>query len=171
MMKTNPPPVNFDFFAEKHLKMRMLGKIGINMILFSGLFSAFVFLFSCNGKKEYYREIEKSYSSGTPHIVNFYESKDKKQLTKQTVYYKNGHKKMEGNFKNGKRDGLWQAWFADGKLWSETNYTEGIENGQKTVYYENGQKYFSGEMKNGKRRGKWTFWKENGEILKEIDYH
>jgi len=58
---------------------------------------------------------------------------------KYVEYYKNGQKKSELNYKNGK------------------------ENGLDTRWYGNGQKSYEGNYKNGKYDGLWTGWDINGQ--------
>ena len=55
----------------------------------------------------------------------------------------NRNKRSEGNYKNGKKEGLWTGW------------------------YENGQKRTKSNWRNGKREGLSTWWDENG--VKEIE--
>ncbi len=136
-------------------------------ILFLALF--FVF-FACGGKKEPFKVVEKTYKDGTPMVVRYYASPDKKVLLSETSYYRSGAKKMSGAFKDGKRDGRWKAWFPNGKLWSEGEYVRGEETGIKTVYYENGNKYYSGRLQAGKRVGEWSFWSPEGKLLKKVTY-
>ena len=126
--------------------------------------------FACESKIEPVKVIEDTYKDGVPYIIRYYKTEKKEVLIKETTYYQSGKKKMEGTFKNGKRDGLWQAWFPDGTLWSEGEYKEGEEMGSKTVYYENGKKFFSGNIKNGQRTGEWSFWNKDGKLLKKITY-
>jgi antitoxin component YwqK of YwqJK toxin-antitoxin module len=126
--------------------------------------------FACQSKHELVKVIEDTYQDGTPYIIRYYQTEKKEVLVKETTYYQSGKKKIEGNFKNGKREGLWRAWFPDGTLWSEGEYREGEEMGLKTVYYENGNKFFSGKIQNGKRKGEWSFWDKEGKLLKKITY-
>ena len=47
-----------------------------------------------------------------------------------TDYYNNGKERMKGVIKEGKREGHWQAWYENGKLWSEAEYVKGINQGK-----------------------------------------
>lgn len=112
-------------------------------------------------------------------------------------YYESGQKKSEGNFKDGKREGLWTVWqdnaygekrsegnYKDGQkegLWtewddnvygqkSEGNYKDGEREGLWTVWHSNGNKEGEGNYKNGSREGLWTFWYENGQKESEDTY-
>ena len=99
--------------------------------------------------------------------------------------YNNGNKKLEGSYKNGKKNGKWTVWYENGQKWSEINYKNGKldelwtqwnENGQKktettykdgeirlaTKWYANGQKHSEETYRDGKEDGKWTYWYDNG---------
>jgi antitoxin component YwqK of YwqJK toxin-antitoxin module len=73
---------------------------------------------------------------------------DTKELYSGKVFtsYLGGNKKLEGSYKDGKRDGL------------------------ETRWYENGQKDYEGTYKDGKEDGKWTDWYSNGQKSKEKTY-
>jgi hypothetical protein len=87
------------------------------------------------------------------------------------VWYENGHKKSEGYYKGGKKDGCWTFWFENGQKKSEGYYKEGKQDGLWTFWFENGQIREHGSHKDGQRNGLWTFWFENGQIREhERDY-
>ena len=56
------------------------------------------------------------------------------------LYRSTGEKKLEGNYRNGNKNGLWTSW------------------------YENGQKNREGIFKDHSRVGKWTDFNENGTV-------
>jgi antitoxin component YwqK of YwqJK toxin-antitoxin module len=66
------------------------------------------------------------------------------ELVKTTYYFENGKVQQEGFFKNGKLDGVWTSYDANGNKLAVANY----DNGEKT--------------------GKWFFW--TGTNLNEVDY-
>lgn len=144
-----------------------IDKFNIQRILF--LTGIVLFMISCTPKKPY-ESIEEVYPDGTKKLVQYFETDTKEVLLSEIHYYDDGQKKMEGSFKNDKRDGLWSYWYDDGKLWSQGNYKEGIDHGLKTVWHENGQKYYEGMMTDKKRTGIWKFWNNEGTFIKEIDY-
>ena len=61
-----------------------------------------------------------------------------------TQWYKNGKKKFEGTFKNGKPVGLVTNWFDNGQKKEEMNFKNGRLNGLGTTWYKNGQKELEG---------------------------
>ncbi len=75
-----------------------------------------------------YQFAETFYDNGMPKVIKtFKESKDKIELVKRVSWYKNGQKREERTYKDGKLDGLLTSW------------------------YENGQKSWEGTYKDGKR--------------------
>jgi len=54
--------------------------------------------------------------------------------------YWNGQKEYEGNFKDGKRDGLSTKWYANGQKGYEGSYKGGKKDGFYNNWYWTGQK-------------------------------
>ena len=84
--------------------------------------------------------------------------------------YKNGQKEYEGNYKDGKRDGLLVAWYPDGKKLSEGNWKDGKPDGLWMGWHVNGQKRDETNYKDGKRDGLQVAWHENGQKMIEGNY-
>lgn len=55
-------------------------------------------------------------------------------------YYRNGYKKAEIHFKQGKQEGTAKIWHENGQLSHETNFRNGKLNGLSTEWLKNGQK-------------------------------
>lgn len=127
-----------------------------------------ILLFSC--KSELYKVVEQAFPDGAPKVVKYYKSESMEVLLKETQFYNDSSRYIEGTYKDGLRDGTWTAWYQDGTLWSTGQYKEGKEHGKKTTYHKTGKKYYEGVIKNEKRIGEWTFWNQEGEKLKTIDY-
>ena len=96
--------------------------------------------------------------------------KDGKQDGLTTSWHKNGQKKFERNFKAGKRDGLYVEWYPNGKKNQEVNYKDGKYDGLYTSRHENGQKQFEGNFKTGKKVGLVVGWHENGQKSYEANF-
>lgn len=115
--------------------------------------------------------VEQSYPDGSPKIVKEYAgSGEARKLIKETHYYANHAKYMEGTYTDDKRDGLWTSWYENGNKWSEGNFKNGLDEGARTGYHENGKKYFEGHYKAGKKVGVWKFYDDKGLLQKEVDY-
>ena len=84
--------------------------------------------------------------------------------------YNNGQKMSEGNFKNGKPDGLNRGWHINGKQSIESNWNNGTLNGLQVAWHKNGQKMSEGNIKDGKEDGVLMFWHENGQKIREVNY-
>ena len=78
----------------------------------------------------------------------------------ETSLFENGQKSFEGNFKDGKEDGLITSWV----------YKDGKKHGFLTWWFESGQKSSEGIFKDGKKEGLHTWWDENGNKWIEDDY-
>lgn len=127
-------------------------------------------LVSCGTK--IVEEIEEKYDDGSPKTVKIYEVDDeKKELLKEIGYYSNNQKRIEGEFRDGKRHGKWYYWYENGNMWSEGSFHEGRRDGPGVTYHENGEKYVVGTYDNDERIGVWQFYDENGDLIKEIDYN
>lgn len=112
-----------------------------------------------------------TYPDGSPKMVRYYKDDgDQRILFKETLYYSNHQKYMEGEYKNGKRHGKWTSWYQNGNTWSEGSFNNGVDDGVRTAYHENGKKHFEGKYKDGKKTGIWKFWDENGVQQKDQDY-
>jgi antitoxin component YwqK of YwqJK toxin-antitoxin module len=86
-----------------------------------------------------------------------------------TDYYNNGKEKMKGVIKDGLREGLWQAWYETGVLWSEADYVKGVNHGKSITYFENGKIRYEGTYNNGKKIGIWKYYDEEGKLVKTIN--
>jgi antitoxin component YwqK of YwqJK toxin-antitoxin module len=84
--------------------------------------------------------------------------------------YANGKIKIEGQKKDGLRNGVWYSYFENGNKWSETSYINGQKNGVSIVNYPNGKIHYKGQYKNDKKSGNWYFYKEDGNLDYEENY-
>ncbi|MXW04391.1 MAG: hypothetical protein F4Z81_04895 [Gemmatimonadetes bacterium] len=76
----------------------------------------------------------------------------------------------EGKTVNGKKDGYWITYYANGNKRSEGNYRMGVKDGNWIQYFSNGNKKSEGRFKNGLNEGWYTCWHENGTKQWEGDY-
>lgn len=129
-------------------------------------FLAFI-VTSCGSKKV----VEATYENGNPKVERFYHKKGGNLvLDREVIYYENKQKKMEGNFKEMQRDGMWKAWYENGTLWSEGEYKDGKRNGLGIAYHENGKKYIEGIYRDDARVGAWHFYDTTGALIKEVNF-
>ena len=76
----------------------------------------------------------------------------------------------EGKTVNGKKDGYWITYYANGNKRSEGNFRMGVKDGNWIQYYSNGNKKSEGRFKNGLNEGWYVCWHENGTRQWEGDY-
>ena len=83
---------------------------------------------------------------------------------KSFALWKNGQKAEEGNYKDGKPDGLVVGWYKNGKKQFESNYKDGKGDGLWTHWNENGQKFSEINFKDGEEvEGSRKYWNSKGE--------
>ena len=79
------------------------------------------------------------------------------------LLHENGQKWSEGNFKDGKPDGLSVEWFENGQKRYEGTHKDGKADGLVVTWHENGQKYVEANYKDGKLVGSMKLWNSKGE--------
>jgi len=84
-----------------------------------------------------------------------------KQQGVWTFYHENGNRFRTGQYVDGRADGQWTIWRADGSKWSEQNYVNGQLNGLETRWHPNGQKQSEATWEGGKTIAKQQ-WDEKG---------
>ena len=77
-------------------------------------------------------------------------------------YYPNGNLLYEGNFVNGKFDGIGKYYYDDGDTFLG-EYKQGLRDGKGTLYYKNGKIRYEGDYINDKKQGKGKYIWENGD--------
>ena len=70
-----------------------------------------------------------------------------KEIINGLSWYKNGNKKLEANYKNGKLNGMWISWYENGIIKEKSGY-----------YSDN------------KLDKQWTYWAEDGRKTNETTY-
>lgn len=76
----------------------------------------------------------------------------------------------KGKVKNGKKEGRWEFFYANGQKMLEATYIGGIENGAYNSYRENGVPYYRGFYINGKRANIWEVYDEEGNLVERKDF-
>ncbi len=101
--------------------------------------------------------------------VNHYQVKIKSFDTiKQGFYYSysiNSNLKVDGYYKNNKKDGIWKVFYDSGNIYSKFNFIKGVLNGEYVKYYESQKIREIGYYKNGIKINKWIVLSENGDTL------
>jgi antitoxin component YwqK of YwqJK toxin-antitoxin module len=84
--------------------------------------------------------------------------------------YPNGVTKVLGNYRFGKKDGVWATFYPTGQVWSENQYKNDSLNGTTVTYFETGQVRYTGFHKNDKPSGLWQFFDTTGKVVQEKKY-
>jgi len=128
-------------------------------------------LTGCTKSGKPVEEIAETWPDGNPKKVNYYEvNGEKKDKIKEIRYFQSGKKEMEGNFKAGKKEGIWIFWFENGRKQSENTFKNDLRDGKSIVWRDNGYKYYEGSFSMGKLHGTWTLYDEKGNKTKEALY-
>jgi antitoxin component YwqK of YwqJK toxin-antitoxin module len=75
----------------------------------------------------------------------------------------NGDTHSSGSLKNG--NGLVINYYADGEVFSQGDYVNGMPNGNWTFYDEKGRKVTSGTLKDGVKEGAWQIFSRYGQVI------
>ena len=83
----------------------------------------------------------------------------------------------EGEYKNGKKHGLWKLYYPNGQLKSEATFHEGLYTGYYCSYHDNGAKKFEGRYapilgnsRDGRKEGEWLIHNRDGVLEERIVY-
>ncbi|MBP1672673.1 MAG: toxin-antitoxin system YwqK family antitoxin [Bacteroidetes bacterium] len=144
-----------------------------------------VFVISCNQEKrrpdpqEIFnektpgRKVMQTYQNNNPQLVYFYEVDENKKVTDNKIgemlYRDDKSVYMGGGIKNNKKDGVWKAFYPDGKVQTDAFFIDGKEDGEYTVYYDNGTIRYTGSYKNGICEGTWKFYTKGGTLHKSLE--
>ncbi len=121
-----------------------------------------------NPELEGVNEDELEYRGVYPLIAHL-KGSDTPYSGKWFILYENGNKKLYGNFKDGKEDGLQTSWYINGQKSAEVNFKDGKGNGLLIWWHPNGQKKFERMEKNGSPvEGSIKFWNSKGEPVADL---
>jgi len=84
----------------------------------------------------------------------------------RTMYYPDGKLHIKGDFANGKRNGLYQAWAENGTKIMETSFKDDLHNGRFTNWTPNGKLQYTGQYIDGKKEGDWICYDKKGNNLR-----
>lgn len=132
--------------------------------------SIFLSIFSCS-RNMIVENIVEQYDDGSRKVVHYYQEKGNGEMTwiRETWFYQEGMKHLEGPIVNGKRNGDFKAYYKSGTVLSEGNFIDGKREGKAIVYHENGKIKYEGFYQNGKECGIWKFYDEDGNLYNEVN--
>jgi antitoxin component YwqK of YwqJK toxin-antitoxin module len=76
----------------------------------------------------------------------------------------------EGQIIDGKKEGYWVTYYANGNKRSEGAYKNGQKEGKWLQYHQNGNKQSESSFQDGKYEGYYVSYHKNGEKFREGDY-
>jgi antitoxin component YwqK of YwqJK toxin-antitoxin module len=87
------------------------------------------------------------------------------------LYSNQGTKIGEGIITNeGKKEGAWKYFNAEGSVHSNGSYTNNLLNGAWKYFYGDGKTEQTGVYKNGKTNGLWEWYYKNGNLKREEEF-
>jgi antitoxin component YwqK of YwqJK toxin-antitoxin module len=89
---------------------------------------------------------------------------------KKITYYANGNVYEEIPFVDGLENGRWTMFYSDGKTKVTCMYLDGNLDGKIIYYHANGKIEAEGQFKNAVQHGFWRFYDSNGRLEKEAYY-
>ncbi len=102
-----------------------------------------------------------------PNFIFFIKGSDTPYTGKSFELYDNGQKQWEGNWKDGKEEGLFTWWYRNEKKLMGRHYKNGKKDGLELFWHENGQKKSEGKFKDGKKISV-KFWNSKGEPVESF---
>ena len=92
------------------------------------------------------------------------------QSETEIEYWENGRVLSQIQYVDGIENGPFRYYHENGKLWREGNYKDGEEEGIRKEYYENGQLWTEENFKDGKEEGFFRDYHENGKVVWEGNF-
>ena len=112
-----------------------------------------------------------TYENGNIKGITYHKkTSDRVEKVKYEGYHKNGQKKEEGTYKDGKWDGPYKTYYDNGQPKEEGTVKRGKWDGPYKTYYDNGQIKQEGTYKDGKMDGLMTWWYKTGQKTTEKIY-
>lgn len=84
--------------------------------------------------------------------------------------YKVGSTVEEGNYENGRKNGIWKTYYPNGNLKSEITYENSRTKGPYTLYYENGKVEEKGNWARTKNTGDFKRYHSNGKLAQDFTF-
>ena len=152
-------------FKEKKRTARFFVIIGI--IIASVTILGGIYYFGSNE----IRVVQTKHKNGADKEVWVYKKSllGKGEKIKEIIYFCNGNKKSEVDYKNGKVNGWARMWYKNGNVHLEATYKDNKTHGVRTAYHKNGQVFCRAEYENGKLLRKRNWDEKGNEIYLPLD--
>lgn len=86
----------------------------------------------------------------------------------QRTYWENGRLKSESHYTDGKLDGPYKTWYENGQVFQDGLYANGMMDGSWLIFYPDGS--LAARAKYEKGKGKQTCYNNEGCIIMEVEY-
>ncbi len=77
---------------------------------------------------------------------------------------------MEGDVRDGRRNGLWTSYHPNGAVQSRNEFRDGVLHGLTTTYRPNGALLYRGQNADGHPVGTWEFHDAIGTLERTVEY-
>jgi hypothetical protein len=84
--------------------------------------------------------------------------------------YEDGQIAIEGNYIDGKQDGIWEEYYENGQLKRKINYKNGVKDGLWVQYHANGELWGKGLYKEDRMIDEWKYYDKKGKLLLTENY-
>jgi len=139
--------------------MRPVWKFHLVMVL------ALSFWFGCATNSSEITVVTDRWSDGSPKREATVAYGDTIRLQ---IYYEDGILEKSSEWKDGKRQGKWEAFYPNGSTWSVHTYENGVQVGVYRTWHPNGKPFIEGHYdRSGKPDGTWKFYDERGQLIQE----
>ena len=110
-----------------------------------------------------------SYDGDRP--VGVFHHYDTQGNVEKATVYQQGKRASEGKMDaEGKKQGLWNEFYPDGKLKAKGDYKDNLKEGKWIYFYPDGVVEQEGVFAKGKPEGIWKWYYPNGALLREENY-
>ena len=91
------------------------------------------------------------------------------------VYYTDGRKKSETNYRYGRKDGISRFWYSITNqniyyVEEEEHYEDGVLSGEFKKWYDQDQPEVEGQYSHGEKTGHWIKYDTDGSVISEGEY-
>jgi antitoxin component YwqK of YwqJK toxin-antitoxin module len=87
-----------------------------------------------------------------------------------TYYYPNGDKAFEGNYNQGKIEGLATSYYSDNRIFGKQNYKSDVLDGEQNYFYPGGKIHVRINYQDGKANGPYQQMYENEQARESFEY-
>lgn len=84
--------------------------------------------------------------------------------------YRNGQLVVKATYRLGRKQGVYEEYYPDGKIRQRANYTDGELNGTQTAYFTNGKTERTSLYLNGKKEGQEKLYSPDGKEIATKNY-